>query len=197
MKSVRLSELLRKQILDSVLQEFVSNQLKGTGCDSLQTYRDQTDVMATRLADKLWDSVYSGIDFSGTPPWALSKCRKLRVYQTEDSSCVFHHRTSGNRPCKGDRADLLVPLSQWSETFGSHIDRLEFCVGVVNSRKKLSQEIKPILDSVGSTKQLLEIWPSMEKFLPANIADPDSGINLPALNISRLQEKIMGEKDEN
>ncbi len=60
------------------------------------------------------------------------------------------------------------------------------------TRNFLRREIKPILESFNTTKQLLDTWPSMEKFLPPNIANPEKGINLPALNLSRLEQKIGG-----
>lgn len=38
----------------------------------------------------------------------------------------------------------------------------------------------------------LPVWPTAEAYIPAHMADPARGINLPALHISRLDEKLKG-----
>lgn len=54
----------------------------------------------------------------------------------------------------------------------------------------LERETRAILESVNTSKQLIELWPQAEPFLPAHIADPDKGVKLPALQISRLNERL-------
>ena len=60
----------------------------------------------------------------------------------------------------------------------------------LKERRNLNTEITTVLNSVNTTKQLIEVWPEVEKFLPAHIADPNTGIKLPALKVSRLNEKL-------
>jgi len=56
--------------------------------------------------------------------------------------------------------------------------------------KEVSRETRAILESVNTTRQLLELWPQSEPFLPAHIADPDRAIRLPAIQMSRLNERL-------
>lgn len=194
-KSVRLSELLRNQIMASVLQEYEKNFLKDSNHEDGSALHDAIALEKQRVADEQWDRLFDRYQptLDLLPEWMVTNCSQIMLFQQDDSSIVFKHDTSGNRPCKRNAGDAVIPLEDWKKIF-SKVDALE-----ENYRQlqkgigELRNEIRPILDSVGSTKQLLEIWPSMENFLPPHIADPDSGINLPALNISRLQEKIMGE----
>lgn len=194
MKSVRLNELLRRQILTSVSDEYVINQLKGTGCSTLDEFKASTDKDATVIANTLWDRWYGAWHFKSVPEWALVKERTLLVFLEDDSAQVFRAKTSGLRPTKPNVADGIACQADWALWFGDFFKNKEEISRIGQGCVDLRAEVRPILDSVGSTKQLLEIWPSMENFLPPHIADPDTGINLPALSISRLQQKIMGEQ---
>jgi hypothetical protein len=51
------------------------------------------------------------------------------------------------------------------------------------------QEVRQVLDGVNTTKQLLEVWPEVEKFLPEGITNP-SKINLPSVSIASLNNKL-------
>lgn len=55
---------------------------------------------------------------------------------------------------------------------------------------ELHLETETIIDSVNSTGQLVKLWPQCMPFLPAYIANPGKAINLPAIQISRLNERI-------
>ncbi len=58
------------------------------------------------------------------------------------------------------------------------------------SRRSIQREAEAIINSVNTSKQLVEVWPDVEPFLPAHIADPDKAIRLPAITVSRLNERI-------
>lgn len=57
-------------------------------------------------------------------------------------------------------------------------------------RETIWREAKEILASVSTTKQLIELWPQVEPFLPAYLVDPSKGVNLPAIPVSRINEKL-------
>lgn len=59
----------------------------------------------------------------------------------------------------------------------------------INSeKKKLTQEVRALLNSVNTTKQLLEAWPESEVFLQG-LFEP-SGQMLPMVQVKTLNEKI-------
>ena len=57
------------------------------------------------------------------------------------------------------------------------------------SRFKFNQNIKAVLSSVNTTRQLVEVWPEVEAHLPAHVADP-SKINLPAVVVESLNNQL-------
>ena len=59
-----------------------------------------------------------------------------------------------------------------------------------DSRREMQSETNAIIYNTNTTKQLIELWPSAEKFLPAYISNPEKAIQLPALKISRLDERL-------
>lgn len=194
-KSVRLNQSLRDTILNSVLLEYVKNNLKPHGFENRGQLEEAVKKLRHDACMKLWKKQYGSIDFSLVPRWALDTSGDFSVAQQDDTSKVFVVRLKDDNglalPCKS-AIDVLVTKSKWDTMFAKSnalAKAKEACTG---GRKNLKDEVKPILDSFGSTKQLLETWPSMEKFLPPNVADPDKGVNLPALSLSRLEEKING-----
>ena len=63
---------------------------------------------------------------------------------------------------------------------------------IVQTRK----EVTAVLESVPNTAKLVEIWPRVEAYLPPEVVDPDKGVNLPALPISRLDAKLKARKPQ-
>lgn len=60
-------------------------------------------------------------------------------------------------------------------------------------RKKLVQmrsEVSDYLEQFTTTNQIRELWPEIADYLPAHIADPVRAIQLPALPVSRLNERL-------
>jgi hypothetical protein len=60
----------------------------------------------------------------------------------------------------------------------------------MEQRRTLQREAHEILNIAGSTTQLLEIWPELEPLLPAYLANPSQGVKLPSIPVSRLNERL-------
>jgi len=56
-------------------------------------------------------------------------------------------------------------------------------------RNKFKQEIVAVIDSVNTTKQLVEIWPEVQVYIPTHLNDP-SRIQLPAIRMDSINAKI-------
>lgn len=192
-KSVRLNKYLREQILDSVLEEYVTNFLKPYGYTSTEEVASLICEESRNVADLWWEKCYSGINFEALPEWCLNGHRQIIVQVENDTGKMFVNNCNKDkvRPTSGS-VDLLVSQEEWDVVRKDLVHMRKLKQEVVEGRKALRKQIYPVLLSFGSTKQLIETWPSMEKFLPANIADPDKGVNLPALNLSRLDAVIAG-----
>lgn len=51
------------------------------------------------------------------------------------------------------------------------------------------EEVRDVLASVNTTKQLLELWPEVEEFIPGTLRDPSS-IQRPAISVVSLNEAL-------
>lgn len=196
MKSVRLNSYLRECILESVLREFESNYFKSRSvlkCSSHKGFKDALAELKGKRVSLLWDKLYGKHrkDIEQCPEWARSDSTQLQVSLELDSSKMFSGFTEG-LPCSRASVDAVLTQDEWETYLGEYYRVKKEGDAYEKEKRDLRREVKPIIDSFGSTKQLIETWPSMEKFLPANIADPDKGVALPALSLSRLEEKING-----
>jgi len=197
-KSVRLNAYLRKEILDSVMLEFTRNKLGPMGFDSTEQLKQRILQEGVDVLTRLWDETYGKLGLGRLPVWATNQSNKFTIAQEGDTSRTYEQyihwgeRTVLNRrPCKA-AVDLLVTAQEWEGLLCTRHALQRTLTEYDQESTKLRREVSPVLESFGSTKQLLDAWPSMEKFLPPNIADPDKGINLPALSLSRLEAKING-----
>jgi len=198
-KSVRLNTYLRECILDSVLLEFQVNHFKNNpllGIEGGSGLEKAIKEERKKIVSLLWDKAYGKYkkEIMACPKWARSDSTYFKATLEMDSGTVFMEYTEGSMPCSYNGVDIILTKDEWASTF-AYLDSLKkYKDEYIKERSDLKKEIEPILASFGSTKQLLETWPSMEKFLPPNIADPDKGVKLPALSLSRLEEKINGFK---
>ena len=55
--------------------------------------------------------------------------------------------------------------------------------------RNFKSQVRQTLDSVNTTKQLVEVWPEVEEHLPESVKDP-SKIQLPSVNIQSLNEQL-------
>lgn len=197
-KSVRLNTYLRKEILDSVMLEFAINTLRPLGFESSMELKQKILQEGVDVLTHLWDETYGNLGLARLPKWATDQSNKFTIAQEGDTSNTYaeyvhwgERKSVNRRPCKS-AIDLLVTAEEWKALLCTKHSLQRALVKYDEDSTQLRREVYPILESFNSTKQLLDAWPSMEKFLPPNIADPDKGINLPALSLSRLEEKING-----
>ena len=203
MKSIRLNTYLRQQILDSIVKEFCDNFFKKhKGFDSLSTLSTATQKERELVMNRLWLRRYKNLDLTtSVPRWALKEHTTFVVSVQGDSSKMiseklYCEKLGQNLPCQAG-ADILLTDKAWEVAFRrfNKLEQLKQCYFL--EKKSIMAEVSPLLDSFGSTKQLVECWPEVKKHIPANITDPSKGVNLPAINISRLQEKISGTNNAN
>jgi hypothetical protein len=107
-------------------------------------------------------------------------------------STVVRSRQIPRKPGKPNAADVLLSAKEYDSLFKHMSELIKVKEQYDTDLKQFRSEVSNLLDSVNTTKQLVELWPTVEQYLPAHIADPDVGIKLPMLLISRLDEKLAG-----
>lgn len=91
------------------------------------------------------------------------------------------------------KIDLTIPVDckLWAK-YQKNYDALS---DWKEEKKQFLREIGELLYSVNTSKQLLELWPEVEPYLPPHVADPSSAVRLPTVVVSRLNERLQGEKN--
>lgn len=191
MKSIRLARYSREEILDSVLREFEKTYWKELGFEHRAEHRAATaDVLDSAMA-AIWQKCYGHLDLSGVPTYLLSGS----PFSVANESSETRMRALKNMPgTSSSGVDILLSVAEWDSFFAEY-DRLEAMVKPWETEySTFKKEVWATLESVNTTGQLVELWPSAENYIPAHLADPEKGINLPALHISRLDAKLGGAK---
>lgn len=195
-KSVRLNTFLRDEIVKSIIEEYRANALKSHGFNTLKELGDAMAEERQSICRSLWYECYGDLKIFSVPHWAtndnpFSFCKEgdssgmlsRKVYADDEETVVL--------PSK-PHVDLVLTSERYEEVTARLQELSNLYEEVDKGAYTLRREVSPVIESFNTTKQLVETWPSVEKFLPANIADPDKGISLPALSLSRLEEKING-----
>jgi len=189
MKSIRLNSTMRSAIIDNMIKAFEQNWFNNKpykDLDTLLQYRSKKriDIMIT-----LWDKVYGCYSeaISSLPDFFFKKNTLFSV--SAGGNGKYCSLTLPNRPGKESGVDLLIEEDEWDIYFQE--------ITELNTEEELykkelgifKQEIKAIIESVSTTKQLVELWSNAEEFIPMTLIDPNN-INLPAINVTNINSKL-------
>lgn len=189
MKSIRLNDRSRQDILDSIKEEFKINFYKANNLSLDKTFltlkREQKEI----ISGHIYFDIYGNIKFPKQVKPFLHYGGTLKIQS--ESGRVESVNTSN--PIEQTNRILKIYSDSIFLTMFSEYDnlvKLKHKFDTQNTR--LYSESNQIISSVTSTKQLLELWPSVEKYLPAYLSNPEKAINLPTIAISRIDERIKG-----
>ena len=190
--SVRLTVSSREQILDSVLKDFTKNflaqkEVLGT------TYAEEHELVTAidseyiGVMTHLWHVVYERVNLEGVPKHLLSTAPFSVKIGDRVEQCPLK-----GFPGKPNAIDAVFEEDHKSVqgVFGAYDLLREYHSRLGSERKSFKSEVWTVLESVTTTRQLLEVWPAVKNFLPAHILNPEKGIQLPAKLISNLDEKL-------
>lgn len=190
-KNVRLNKESRKQILRSMLEAFEKQYFLALGKNSAAEYRLHLDKIKDEALKDLWRKTYGPIQMHlNAIPKGLVSTASFGVAKAGTGDMVY--LTNPDFPGTRSGADIALDQEEYEAVFSGVVEAEKSMRSFADELKDLEQKIQPVLESVNTTKQLVELWPSAEKHIPASILDPDTGINLPALNIRDLDAKISG-----
>lgn len=191
MKSLRLTKQLRESILNSFIEKYkTANPEPALTIDEYEIKCD--------LAEAIHEKVYSS--FVGKIPedmYSMSRCIKIMWPNESIASLYFRDNASGEDRRISTRVSKVEYVLTKDDTL--YIDyqcKLELYrkeQSIYNEyQKNLSKfksNISQVLESVNTTKQLVEVWPESEPFLPKEVSNPSS-INLPAVNFAEINKVI-------
>lgn len=191
-KSVRLNRTSREDILASIMDEFERNFFANskTGCASKQEIVDRMKQVHVGILRNLWNRKYGHLreHIDQLPAWMVGS-GNFYVFATNEK--CFSDYIVGY-PGKQNAVDLRLEEAEWDSVWEPYTALRDVRDLYDKEYKSFRQEVWTVLESCSSTKQLLEVWPKAEPYLPAYLDDPNRGINLPALQISRLEERLYG-----
>ncbi|ADX87787.1 hypothetical protein TU12-16_00165 [Vibrio phage ICP2_2006_A] len=189
MKSIRLNQQIRSEIVSNVLKAWAIENPKPecVGKPSKNTLLDA--AYAQWKKDFQLDILFS----CGLKDEILNKEShvSLRVVDEHGTEIIYEGMYFKNAGGKNERRPFLptgaLQLTtsspvyiEWKKQHDEFILQYEQVKKWEQTRADKATEIRAVLDSVNTTKQLLEAWPEIERFMPSGYVDP-SKVQLPAI----------------
>lgn len=193
MKSLRLSQGMRDNIVDNVMKKWDESNVAPEVSVSRASLKNT-------LADEIHSKVYGKYEDAGLPMDMLNTNWYIKVQFpseeiidldfTPDEGDSYKYRISSNQSkveyVLSDKDPLYKKYKKGLEKYKSEKKVYD---EHRTSRQGYRKQVREVLDGVNTTKQLLEQWPEVEPFLPVNLSNP-SNIQLPSVNISELNKQL-------
>ena len=199
MKSLRLN----KQMRDSIVKNFGDKRLAANP----EPEQTMTRVKAKELlADYCHEKVYGDIDLSCVPEDMINHSSYIRVkfpevddkgeapienLYFEKLDCYTHKTKPSTNKSK---VEYVLTKSdsgykQYKKDLKKYKEEEKAIKEYKADHNRYLQQVRQVVEAVNTTKQLLEVWPEAEQFIPDDIKDPSS-ITLPSVNIADLNSQI-------
>lgn len=196
MKSIRLTSQLRDEIKKSVRKGLLDNEAKHFSLPTWEAVLEEVKRRYVLAGESLWLHLYGGSEIPKKIKPLLSTSRLLTVSHEENPDLIEQFNlTEAGLPCPGSKA-VSLPADEWDAYLGGVISLRGAVRMSQDSAQEVVREVAQVLQAVNTTKQLVDAVPAIEPWLPAHIADPSKGINLPIPVFSRLQQKLAEVKNE-
>lgn len=191
MKSVKLNKHIRERIILDIKTKFLSEYTKKNGFADMSALDAVIESKTKELGISLWIDIYKLETISELQkiPKALlsvSRCLAVNVFDGPYVSINLPEQYICSR-----NVDVQIEKNKWEdikENFG--LSKLERLREKANDKaNEFIPQVVGILDSVSTTKQLIELWPEVKEFIPSDALDP-STIRLPAICTASLNSKL-------
>ena len=180
MKSVKLSKLIKEDIIVSMVKAWSDNNRLNFNFQAEESI----------VANLLWQDSYKKLNFSDIPLPILKMGSEVKISIGSEIK-VFYSLVELPIPKKGTWSTCVIKTYNKAPKIVEKFYKLEEQhKDWLSSRSSFKEEVTQIVYSVNTTKQLVELWPEAEQYLPAFANDPSEGINLPALKTSRLNSAL-------
>lgn len=199
MKSLRLN----RQMRDAIVKNFGEKRLQANPRPDETLTRES---ISAELANYCHNKVYGGMSLKGVPEDMLyfSDYIKVRFPKSEGGDedkieCLYFEKIDKhNRERKPSTrlSRVEYDLTKSDEGYKKYKRDMKFFKKEQQEIKdydadhsRYMQQVRQVVDAVNTTKQLLEVWPEAEQFIPEDIRDP-STITLPSVNIADLNNQV-------
>lgn len=177
MASVKLTNAIRNEIIFSIMSEGIDQRIKE--CDT-NLRKSGTAVMKSILKEH-WDTMYSlpeGFFFADSS-FVLGRMQVL----TELIRCPVCYRYG--------HVDFDIEKSsdEQKQAIANYNDILKKYNDLQREKGNIAREVTAILNSVRTVKQLLDVWPEVEKYLPCTVKSVDNR-SLPVVQVQQLNDKL-------
>lgn len=178
-KSIRLSKQIRTDIKSAMIESWIKHN--PAPCD--------IDQLRKKTGDILYEMSYPKLNVEGIPKDMLNTSHDIKIVIDGVVQCFS---MTCSRPTRGDRY-RQIPNKHFKSTprvIKDYEQAKHEYDAWIRTKNAFEEEITQILESVSTTKQLAELWPEAENYLPPYASDPSKGIKLPALKTSRLNASL-------
>ncbi len=181
MRSVSLNKTMRSEILSSVMDQWKQENPEPDKAHA-----------SDKFAQKVWKKYYKNdlLKLEKAPQRFLKKTSAVNICVNGE---VLRLDLKDGLP-RDWASEYNIPVLESMDDGDKRYSEYKAVIDAHDSWSKecdlIRRETKAIIDSVNTTKQLLDLWPQVHDFLPAYLSDPDKAIKLPAIKVSRLNERL-------
>lgn len=201
-KSIRLNQGIRAEIASNIEQAWIIKNPKPEMVEPMTTLLDA--IKARFLAESA-ELVAKVASVGVTENQLRTVCRlgtqidgQTKYTDLQDEHGAYTH-VADPSPTRGIYVLLDNETTKDDPLYAEYVTYREALKEARANRKELSTwekekgeymaDVRNVLTGVNTTGQLLSVWEECEKFIPAGLLNP-SKINLPSVNISRLNKQI-------
>ena len=195
MKSIRLSKNVRESIMDSISSRYTEVFLNEKGFVCANDLLLEVSDLKRKILVEYWIQVYGSwiVPLRSVPSGLLSKALfTLHVDGRPELTMALENPLY---PGAANKADIVISEAEYLEKFARPFDLGESYDKHYKDKRGVMAEIQTLLDSVTTTKQLLELWPAVEPHIPLYLKDPGKGVNLPAICVEKFNVALGITKD--
>lgn len=203
MKSIRLNKQIRTQIVNNIRDAYVKENKEPESTDDRSTklkevllkhykhiHRDIIEYYNNNPDKQKYINTTSYVGFrdANNNHWLEFNLNEGEtVYlPSPESSGVFIDLANPDAKIPASIKKVLERNKSLSKTLRKEREaRSKYS----SDLSRYLQGVRQVIDGVNTSKQLMEVWPEVEKFLPQGVTNP-SKINLPAVNTQSLNSKL-------
>lgn len=199
MKSLRLN----KQMRDAIVKNFGEKRLEANPKPQSTLNRESISV---DLANYCHNKVYGSLKLEGVPEDMLNYAQYIKVQfplsegseDTKIENLYFEKEdkyTYTKKPStRLSKVEYVLTKSdegykKYKKDMKLFKQEQQAVKEYESDHSRYLQQVRQVVNAVNTTKQLLEVWPEAEQFIPEDIRDP-STITLPSVNIADLNNQV-------
>jgi hypothetical protein len=190
MKSIKLNAANRAEIKEALLAAFAKNYFKDTSFEDVSDVSAAANKAFRKGMHSAWLKAYGAWSFHiDQVPKGLISSASFKV-GVENEPNLIKALTDPKFPGKPSGVDILLTREEHDTMFADFLELDSLREKFRYDAKKFEKEVVQVLESVTTSRQLLEVWPTVEGYIPEHLYNPDKRFNLPAIRVEDLDAKL-------